>query len=852
MSKYIKNNKKLYSQWNFEKNKDLDPSTLLSGSNKKVWWKCEKGHEWEAIVSSRYNGAGCPYCSNRLVLTGYNDLKTINYELSEDWDYKKNINIKPDTISPNSHEHVWWKCSKCGFEWKAEIKSRNSGTGCPECAKQKLSESHINNSIKKSGSLLETNPNLAKEWNYDKNKTITPNSVTAGSNKKVWWKCEKGHEWEAVISSRNTGVGCPYCSNRLVLPGYNDLETINPKLIDEWDYDKNKELDPKILSPNSHKNVWWKCSKCGFEWKAEIKSRNSGTGCPECGKQRMIEVRINNILKDNCSFGEAYPELLIEWDYSKNQIDPYSITKKSSKKVWWKCSKCDFEWESPISSRANGYGCKKCGFKQSAKTRVKDQILNGGSLMKNNPRLAKEWNYAKNKNITPNDVTVGSDLKVWWKCEKGHEWEAVISSRNMGIGCPICNGEKSSSFPEQAILYYLSKIYNCKNRDKSLGKEIDIYIPKVNVGIEYDGNYYHKSKSSKIRDSKKDEYFNKLGVRIIRVKESSENSIEKNIIKYIYTSDYSNLKYAIECLIKILNCNNIDINIDRDKYEIYSNYLLMEKENSIAAKKPQLEKEWNYEKNKQLKPEFIPYSSNKKVWWKCEKGHEWEAVVSSRYNGAGCPYCSGRKALEGFNDLITLNPSFIEEWDYDKNININPSKLTTMSNKKVWWMCTKCGYEWETSIAHRSRGRGCPECGKKKMINKRLERQIDRDGSLKENNLELSKEWNYGKNNKLKPENVTPNSNKKVWWKCPKCNYEWEAVISSRNHGAGCPKCTNHLKRIVLQYDKDNKLIKKYDSVSTASKSTGIHTTSISNACKGNAKTAGGYIWKYAKDNTID
>ena len=253
-----------------------------------------------------------------------------------------------------------------------------------------------------------------------------------------------------------------------------------------------------------------------------------------------------------------------------------------------------------------------------------------------------------------------------------------------------------------------------------------------------------------------------------------------------------------------------------------------------------------------MKPEFIPYSSNKKVWWKCEKGHEWEAVVSSRYNGAGCPYCSGRKALEGYNDLITLNPSFIEEWDYDKNMNINPSKLTTMSNKKVWWKCSKCGFEWETSIAHRSRGRGCPECGKKKMINKRLERQIDRDGSLKENNLELSKEWNYGKNNKLKPENVTPNSNKKVWWKCPKCNYEWEAVISSRNHGAGCPRCTNHLKRIVLQYDKDNKLIKKYDSVSTASKSTGIHTTSISNACKGNAKTAGGYIWKYAEDNTID
>ena len=700
--------------------------------------------------------------------------------------------------------------------------------------------------------LLKDNKELMKEYNFKKNKNINLNLITCGSNKKIWWKCEKGHEWEAVIASRNLGIGCPYCSNRLVLTGYNDLETINPKLLIDWNFYKNKKIDPKVISPNSHKKVWWKCSKCGFEWEAEIKSRNSGTGCPECGKQKMIESRISNKLKDSHSFGQAYPELLNEWNYNKNRIDPYAITQKSHKRVWWKCSKCGFEWESPISSRANGYGCKKCGFKQSAKTRVKDQIKNSGSLMRKNPKLAKEWNYDKNKNITPNDVTVGSNLKVWWKCEKGHEWEAIISSRNMGIGCPICNGEKSSSFPEQTILYYLSKLFNCKNRDKSLGKEIDIYIPEINIGIEYDGNYYHKSKLSKIRDSKKDEYFNKLGIKIIRVKESDENSIENNIIKYIYTSDYSNLKFVLDGLIKILKCEALDINIDRDKYDIYSNYLLMEKENSIIEKKPELKKEWNYDKNKQLKPEFIPYSSNKKVWWKCKKGHEWEAIVSSRYYGAGCPYCSGRKALEGYNDLITLNPSFIEEWDYYKNKNINPNNITTMSNKKVWWKCSKCGFEWETSVAHRSEGKGCPECGKKKMIIKRLERQIDREGSLKDNNLILSLEWNYNKNKQLKPENVTTNSNKKVWWKCSKCGFEWEAVISSRNHGAGCPKCTNHLKKNVLQYDKDNNLINEYDSISSASKSTGIHTTSISNVCKGNAKTAGGYVWRYAKNISRD
>ena len=93
----------------------------------------------------------------------------------------------------------------------------------------------------------------------------------------------------------------------------------------------------------------------------------------------------------------------------------------------------------------------------------------------------------------------------------------------------------------------------------------------------------------------------------------------------------------------------------------------------------------------------------------------------------------------------------------------------------------------------------------------------------------LYSQWNFEKNKDLDPSTLLSGSNKKVWWKCEK-GHEWEAVVSSRYNGAGCPKCTNHLKRIVLQYDKDNKLIKKYDSVSTASKSTGIHTTSISNA----------------------
>ena len=153
MTKHIIDDEYLYSQWNFEKNTEFDPSTLLFGSNKKVWWICEKGHEWQAVISSRaLNNAGCPYCSNRKVLSGYNDLVTTNPKLAKEWNYHRNINIKPTEVSSNSHEHVWWRCSTCGHEWNAEIKSRNFGFGCPICGKKKLSQTQINNSIKKVGS----------------------------------------------------------------------------------------------------------------------------------------------------------------------------------------------------------------------------------------------------------------------------------------------------------------------------------------------------------------------------------------------------------------------------------------------------------------------------------------------------------------------------------------------------------------------------------------------------------------------------------------------------------------------------------------------------------------------------
>ena len=89
---------------------------------------------------------------------------------------------------------------------------------------------------------------LLAEWNWEKNLELKfdPSLLTVGSGKKVWWKCSNGHEWQATIDGRNSGRGCPYCSGNKVLKGYNDLQTINPNLAKEWNYEKNGNLSPKI------------------------------------------------------------------------------------------------------------------------------------------------------------------------------------------------------------------------------------------------------------------------------------------------------------------------------------------------------------------------------------------------------------------------------------------------------------------------------------------------------------------------------------------------------------------------------------------------------------------------------
>ena len=128
--------------------------------------------------------------------------------------------------------------------------------------------------------------------------------------------------------------------------------------------------------------------------------------------------------------------------------------------------------------------------------------------------------------------------------------------------------------------------------------------------------------------------------------------------------------------------------------------------NTLDVCFPKVAAEWDYERNGTLSPSGVTAKSGKKVWWRCDKGHEWEAAVCNRtlYN-TKCPYCSGKYAIKGETDLETLRPDLASEWDYERNIGFSPSDFTVNSSEKVWWQ-DKEGHRWMAVISNRSSGSG--------------------------------------------------------------------------------------------------------------------------------------------------
>ena len=515
---------------------------------------------------------------------------------------------------------------------------------------------------------------------------------------------------------------------------------------------------------------------------------------------------MSKLIKDKNDLATIYPDLSKEWNYEKNgNLTPHNITSGSRKKVWWLCEH-GHTYEQLICKRVNrGYSCPYCSG---------HKVLKGfNDLATVNPQLAKEWHPTKNNGLTPFDVTTGSGKRVWWLCPLGHEYQATIHDRNCdNTQCPICNVRNQTSFPEQAIFFYIKKLYpDAINKYKEIfehSMELDIYIPSIRLGIEFDGAKWHNSVAQFNREKKKYALCRAHDIKLIRVKENTESRWwgVADLIYYIpKVRTYTKLEETINAILDSIDrtsnmwtrtnplCfhSSVRANLKKDRADIL-NYL-SDIKNSLAEIRPDVVGCWDYHKNGNLSPRMFTVSSNQIVWWKCPScGHEWQCSINSmtRPGRYGCAECSKsrrgtsftKQVVKRVGSLAETMPNLAKEWHPQKNGTLSPSDISAGHFKPVWWLCSQCGYEWKASPSNRKKGSGCPCCSGR----------VPKSGinDLATLYPELLKEWDYQKNTTLDPSQLLPGSGKKAWWKCSLCGHEWETIIANRTKGHGCPKCS--------------------------------------------------------------
>ena len=698
-----------------------------------------------------------------------NTLSIAHSELAAEWHPAKNGDLTAADVSSGSGKKVWWQCKE-GHEWQAAIYSRATGIRCPYCSGRLITPG-VND-------LATVNPSLAAEWHPMKNGDFSPNNAGPRSHKIVWWLGPCGHEWEETISNRSKGNGCPYCAGRRVLPGFNDLATTHPQIAAEWHPTKNGNQTPQGITKGSSKKVWWICAR-GHEWQIQPNTRTSKkSGCPICAKESQSSFPEQTIFYYFKQIGKTYNRYLYDGD---TEIDVYlpdfkfgvefdgyfhqnekarkrdarknialeeagvTLIRVNGVKTLKECQDTDtiifckysasnhaylVDLISKLISRFNNITSSTVQIDvdiERDRIDIYNQYIESvkqNSLLYVYPEIAAEWHPTKNKSLTPLQVSKSSNKKVWWLGKCGHEWQANINTRSSGFGCPYCSGQKV------------------------LAGFNDLATTHPNLAAEW-----HPTKNGKL----KSDAIIKGGKKKVWWLGACGHEWQASVADRKYQN--SGCPYC-------------------------SGRRVLSGFNDFATKMPDLIGEWHPTKNGSLMPNQVSYGSGKKVWWQCKEGHEWQATVSDRSMGNGCPTCAGRRVLPGFNDLATTHPQLAAEWHPTKNGNQTPQGITKGSSKKVWWICAR-GHEWQASPNVRSSNhRKCPVCCGQRVL--------AGYNDLATKNPSLAAEWHPTKNGSLMPTQVTSGTAKKVWWECEK-GHEWQAAINSRSAGKGCPHCSGRV-----------------------------------------------------------
>lgn len=453
-----------------------------------------------------------------------------------------------------------------------------------------------------------------------------------------------------------------------------------------------------------------------------------------------------------------------------------------------------------------------------------------------------------------------------WLCRCTCGREKIILEDNLksnkSMTCGLCSARVS--IPEKAILFYLRKIFNDVEENYRPGflggREIDIFIPEIKLGIEYDGERWHSDVS---KDIDKDKECRKNGISIIRLREPNCPPIKDAIITPKPIMNGNHMTEPIKKLLGFIEDNyhvNTDVNVDccRDNAEICKTLIDGTDSKSLAELYPEIAKEWDYKKNYPLTPDKVAAHAGKKAYWICPKGHSYPSEIASRTSkdACGCPVCANIGSAIyrdgkyiGEHSLAKERPDIAAEFMEEKN-GILADEIAVSSNKSMWFKCSKCGHEWPSKVNNRtsSNSQGCPKCAREKQIATRLKSDVLKKGSLRERYLDLCKYWDVNENS-LTPQDVHPGCKIPINWRCPSCSYTWKSSVHNmvRSKRKGCPKCTHRVApnaRAVMNIDTGE----VFSSIDGAAKSCNLVCGErIGKVCRGKALTAGGYRWKYIK-----
>lgn len=502
------------------------------------WPECGASHKYESTPLRELKRKSCPICSGLILLDKVNDLDTLRPDMAVQYSPKNDVPSNSHTRL--SSYNALWVCN-AGHEVMQEVRKKWKGSSSCLVCDMRIIVPYAND-------FLTLNPHLEGSWDYEKN-NVDPRTVKSSSKVLFWWKCDKGHSWNATVNNRvNNDSGCRVCSNRAVQSGVNDSATMFPDLVRVWESFSDNPDPRETLFNTTKVKVKLLCSENHTYLTTPHNINRGRGGCPYCVG--------NALLKGFNDLAFKAPESLTWWDYSKNESKPDEVSFGSHIKYWFLCP----QKHSYKASAQKFYAGKRCPY--CAGKKANDE----NSLSSTYPELMKDWDYERN-NANPNDITRGHGSQVWWKCHScGHSWETYPYNRTRNVnpyGCPKCARGATSSKGEEAVYDFLVEagiegLERNRRFEREDGKsfELDIFSEKYNIAVEFNGVYYHSERFVH-KNYHKDKYLAcaEKGIQLIQIWEdewSSSPEIVKSMLLHKFGISKASPIYARKTEVKTI------------------------------------------------------------------------------------------------------------------------------------------------------------------------------------------------------------------------------------------------------------------------------------------------------------